>query len=181
MVNKKEKVIILGKSGSGKDFLMRKLVQKGLKGCLKSTTRPQRKNEIQGVTYNFISESDFIQSINENKFLAYQTFNVTPENKNPETWYYGITLEEFEGSQVFIMTPGEFDNLTPEMRKGCFVVYLDIDRKTRESRLHIREDKNDSIKRRLDSDEVDFQNFRDYDLKITDPDFSADDVYDLMD
>lgn len=181
MVNKKEKVIILGKSGSGKDFLMRKLIQKGLKGCLKCTTRPQRKNEIQGVTYNFISETDFTKSINENKFLAYQTFYVTPENKDPETWYYGITLEEFGTSQVFIMTPGEFDNLTPEMRKGCFVVYLDIDRKTRESRLHIREDKNDSIKRRLDSDEVDFQNFRDYDLKITDPDFSADDVYDLMD
>lgn len=181
MSNKDEKVIILGKSGSGKDFLMRKLVEKGLKGCLKITTRPQRKNEIQGITYNFVSESDFLQSINENKFLAYQTFNVTPENKEPETWYYGITLQEFNESQVFIMTPGEFKNLTPEMRKGCFVVYLDIDRGIRESRLFGREDKNDSIKRRLDADDIDFYKFKDYDLKITDPEFSADDVYDLMD
>ena len=181
MSNKDEKVIILGKSGSGKDFLMRKLVEKGLKGCLKITTRPQRKNEIQGITYNFVSESDFLQSINENKFLAYQKFNVTPENKEPETWYYGITLQEFNESQVFIMTPGEFKNLTPEMRKGCFVVYLDIDRGIRESRLFGREDKNDSIKRRLDADDIDFYKFKDYDLKITDPEFSADDVYDLMD
>ena len=92
-----------------------------------------------------------------------------------------ITLQEFNESQVFIMTPGEFNNLTPEMRKGCFVVYLDIDRRVRESRLLGRQDKNDSITRRLDADDIDFQEYKDYDLKITDPEFSSDDVYDLMD
>ena len=178
---KKEKIIIIGPSGSGKDFLMRKLIERGLKGCLKWTTRPQRKHEQQGVTYNFVSDSQFTESIKENKFLAYQTFNVTPENREPETWYYGITLEEFQRAQVFIMTPGEFKNLTPEMRKGCFVVYLDIDRDIRESRLLGRQDKNDSITRRLDADDIDFGNFKDYDLKITDPEFLSDDVYDLMD
>ena len=66
-------------------------------------------------------------------------------------------------------------------RKSCFVVYLDIDRNIRESRLLGRQDKNDSITRRLDADDVDFQDYKDYDLKITDPEFSADDVYDLMD
>ena len=44
-----------------------------------------------------------------------------------------------------------------------------------------RQDKNDSIKRRLDADEIDFQDFKDYDLKITDPEFTADDVYSFMD
>ena len=67
------------------------------------------------------------------------------------------------------------------MRKGCFVVYLDIDRRVRESRLLGRQDKNDSITRRLDADDIDFQEYKDYDLKITDPEFSSDDVYDLMD
>ena len=67
------------------------------------------------------------------------------------------------------------------MRKGCFVVYLDIDRDIRESRLLGRQDKNDSITRRLDADDIDFGSFKDYDLKITDPEFLADDVYDLMD
>lgn len=179
--SKREKLIILGQSGSGKDFLLRKLVEKGLKPCLKWTTRPSRKFEQQGITYNFVNESEFTQFINEDKFIAYQKFNVTPENKETETWYYGVTKEEFENSQVLIMTPGEFENITPEQRKGCFVVYLDIDRKTRESRLFKREDKNDSIKRRLDADEDDFRLFGDYDLKVTDPEFTADDVYDLMD
>lgn len=181
MNSKKEKCLIIGPSGSGKDFLMRKLVEIGLKGCIKWTTRPKRLHEQQGITYNFVSDSEFTQSINENKFLAYQTFYVTPEGRAPETWYYGITIDEFNESQVFIMTPGEFKNITPEMRKNCFVVYLDIDRKIREERLSFRNDQNDSIKRRLDADEVDFKLFKDYDLKITDPEFTADEVYELMD
>lgn len=177
---KSEKVIIIGCSGSGKDYLMRKLVERELKGCLKWTTRPQRKHEKQGITYNFVSDTQFTESINENKFLTYQTFSVTPEGKDPETWYYGVTNEEFQRAQVFIMTPGEFSNINTELRKVCFVVYLDIDRSVRESRLLGRQDKNDSITRRLDADDIDFQSYNDYDLKITDPEFSAADIYDLM-
>jgi hypothetical protein len=33
------------------------------------------------------------------------------------------------------MTPGEFKDVSEDSRKGCFVVYLDIDRGIRESRL----------------------------------------------
>lgn len=179
--SKREKCILLGKSGSGKDYLMRKLVEKGLKGSLKMTTRPQRKNETHLVTYNFVNESTFTDKIKNDELICYQTFNVTPEGKDPETWYYGLTKEEFDKSQVFIMTPGEFANIDPITRKGCFVVYLDISREIRESRLIRRQDKNDSIKRRMDADEDDFLGFSDYDLKVTDHEFTADDIYDLMD
>ena len=177
---KTEKVVIIGPSGSGKDYLLRKLTEKGLKPCLKLTTRPKRKFEKQGISYNFITDSEFTQNINENKLLSYQTFIVTPDGSDSEKWYYGTSLEEFEKSQVFIMTPGEFSHIKEDQRKSCFVVYLDISRMVRESRLVNRDDKNDSIKRRLDADELDFTNFLDYDLKVTDPDFSADDVYSLM-
>jgi dephospho-CoA kinase len=78
------------------------------------------------------------------------------------------------------MTPGEFKDVTEDSRKECFVVYLDIDRNIRESRLYKRDDKNDSIKRRLDSDDIDFENPIDYDMRITDPDFGVDDIYNLM-
>ena len=101
--SKKEKLILLGKSGSGKDYLMRKLVEKGLKTGLKMTTRPQRKFEKQGITYNFVNDNQFTKLIKENKFLAYQTFNVTPEGRQPEIWQYGVTLEEFNESQLFII------------------------------------------------------------------------------
>jgi len=177
-MEKTEKMLILGKSGSGKDFLMRKLVKKNLKPGLKWTTRPQRKNEENGITYNFVDEQTFLNNIDN--FLCYQKFEVTPLEKEKETWYYGLTKEEFENGQLFIFTPEEFLKINEEERKNCFVVFLDIPDDIRESRIIKREDNNDSVKRRLDSDAKDFENFNDYDLRITDPDFTADDIYDLM-
>ncbi len=182
MNDKKEKLLILGHSGSGKTYLFKKLLEKGLKPGVKWTTRPSRKYEVEGVDYYFKSESDFLTSINENKLLTHESFIVTPENSPEQIWYYGISKKEFEKSQIFILTPGEFKNLnlSESERKGCFVVFLDIPRNIRESRLYHREDKNDSVKRRLDADEIDFNGFDDYDLKVTDPDFGADDIYELM-
>ena len=90
---KTEKLLIIGPSGSGKDYLTRKLVQMGLRPCIKWTTRPMRKFEKQGVTYNFVNESQFTESIDKSEFLAYQIFNVTPEDRDPETCYYGNTNE----------------------------------------------------------------------------------------
>lgn len=177
---KNEKVLILGKSGSGKDFLLRNLIKKGLKGCVKYTTRPKREFEENGSSYNFVNESKFLELINNGEFLAYDKFEVTPKYSERQTWYYGITNEDFRNSQVFIITPSEFNKISKEDRKNCFVVYLDISKEIRESRLNNRNDSNDSIKRRIEADEMDFQNFTDYDLKVSDPDFNADDVYDLM-
>jgi guanylate kinase len=179
-MSKLEKLLILGHSGSGKSFLFKRLLEKGLKPGVKSTTRPPRRNEIEGIDYFFKSESDFIQNLDS--FITHEEFIVTPVNSEPETWHYGISKEEFHSSQIFILTPGEFKslNLSEQMRKQCFVVFLDIPRSIRESRLYHRDDKKDSIKRRLDSDELDFDGFNDYDLKITDPDFGADDIYELM-
>ena len=185
MSEKTEKVVLLGKSGSGKDYLMRKLVEKDMLGCIKMTSRPARKYEIQGVTYDFVSNSIFEEMIEDDRFLCYQKFEVTPLNKDPETWYYGITKEEFERAQVFIMTPAEFYSIKfdDELRKKLFVVYIDIERSVREGRVIKRADQNDSVKRRMDADEIDFSDFHkngDYDLKIGDPDFNSDDIYDLM-
>ena len=181
MANKKEKIVILGASGSGKDFLMRKLSDR-LKPCLKCTTRPMRTSETQSVEYDFINESKFLETINNDEFIVHQKFTVTPLESEPEDWYYGITEKEFNNSQICIMTPGEYNLIdwTKVDRKSLFVVYLDIDRKVRESRLHNREDKMDSIKRRLDADEIDFKDFDHFDLKVRDPDFTADDIYELM-
>ena len=82
---------------------------------------------------------------------------MTPEGRDPETWHYGLSKSEFNKAQAFIMTPGEIKQIDEVTRKGCFVVYLDIDRSVRESRISGRNDNNDSVKRRLDADEIDFK------------------------
>ena len=172
MLDKTEKLLICGHSGSGKDFLLRQLKEKGLKVSIKVTTRPKRKNEIEGVNYYFKTLNQF-ESLD---LLVSQDFF----NDKGELWKYGILKEDFNNSQAFILTPGEVIQLTPEVRKNCFVVFLDIDRSIRESRISNRQDQNDSIKRRLDADEIDFKNFTDYDLKITDPEFDVDSILSLM-
>jgi guanylate kinase len=173
---KNERLLILGKSGSGKDFLMRNLAKLGLIVGLKTTSRPIRYYEKNNVQYDFISNELFLEKKNQNEFLVSQSFNILED-----IWYYGITKSEFERAQVFIITPDEFLQIDKETRKRCFVVYLDIDRDIREERVLRRRDMNDSIKRRFDADDLDFEKFSDYDLRITDPDFTAQDVYDLMD
>jgi guanylate kinase len=148
------------------------LKEKGLKASIKVTTRPKRKNEIEGVNYYFKTLNQF-ESLD---LLVSQDFF----NDKGELWKYGILKEDFNNSQAFILTPGEVRQLTPEVRKNCFVVFLDIERSIRESRISNRQDQNDSIKRRLDADEIDFKNFTDYDLKITDPEFDVDSILSLM-
>lgn len=177
---KSEKIILTGGSGSGKDWLLRQLEKEGLKASVKTTTRPQRKNEIQSISYNFIQDSEFQYLLENNQFICYQSFDVTPEGRNPEKWYYGLNKESFNESQVFIMTPGEIEQIDKETRKNCFIVYLDIDRGIREKRISGRNDNNDSVKRRLDADEIDFENFNDYDLRITDPEFEVEMILNLM-
>lgn len=172
MLDKTEKLLICGHSGSGKDFLLRQLKEKGLKASIKVTTRPKRKNEVEGVNYYFKTLNQF-ESLD---LLVSQDFF----NDKGELWKYGILKEDFNNSQAFILTPGEVRQLTPEVRKNCFVVFLDIERSIRESRISNRQDQNDSIKRRLDADEIDFKNFTDYDLKITDPEFDVDSILSLM-
>lgn len=172
---KQEKTILVGPSGSGKDFLLRGLIKKELRYSPKFTTRPKRQLENDGIDYNFIDNQNFDRLNNEGLIKVFQTFNI-----KDQIWHYGITKDNFDNNQLFIMTPFEINQLTEDDLKKCFVVYLDIDIEIRRSRLNRRNDNNDSIDRRLEADLLDFHNFNKYDLKITDPEFEADWVYDLI-
>ena len=175
MSEKTEKLIIIGPSGSGKDFLRRGLIKKGLRYYPKFTTRPKRQNEIEGIDYQFISEDDYSNLKNSDQIKVYQTFEIVDK-----TWKYGITGDNFHKNQLFIMTPFEISQLTDKDLPGCFVVYLDIPLDVRRKRLIRRDDNNDSIERRIQSDLEDFKDYNYYDLKVTDPEFDAESIYDLM-
>lgn len=172
---KNEKIILVGPSGSGKDFLLRGLVTKGLKYFPKFTTRPKRSLETNGVEYDFISESQFHGLLESGDIKTHQVFPIKDEK-----WYYGISKENFDDNQAFIMTPHELSMLSTQDRKQSFVVYLDIDESVRRQRLSNRNDNNDSVERRISADNQDFKNFNNYDLRLNDPTFEIDWIYDLM-
>jgi guanylate kinase len=173
-MGKKEKICILGGSASGKDYLLKGLINKGERYSPKVTTRPMRQNEINGVDYFFTSNDEFNLLLNQNKIKTYQKFVI-----NGVDWYYGITTENFENNNIFIMTPHELSQLSTEDRKNCFVVWLAIDDDIRRKRLLERNDNNDSIDRRINADNEDFKDFNDYDMKLTDDEFEINLVYDF--
>jgi len=70
-----------------------------------------------------------------------------------------------------IMSKDGLDMLPQQYRNQCVVLYLDIDRMTRIERLNYRNDVNDSIMRRMNTDDQQFAGFKDYDIKIKNADF----------
>ncbi len=160
------KLIILGAGASGKDYLKKRLKDtKGYTTSVSFTSRKQRANEVNGVDYHFVSDETFVDGINAGRFLEW--------NKFGNGAYYGTSREsfEFDGAELFIMTPSGVRALTPEQRRESLVIYLEISEDVRRDRLIKRSDVNDDVERRLGTDREDFKDFTDYDIKITNPDF----------
>lgn len=156
------KTIIVGKTASGKDYLKNRLKQRGLKASVNCTTRPVRDDEQDGVDYHFLTDEEFKEGIKQDLFIEYEKFN---------NWYYGTPVDEFEKSDVMIMNVNGVNQLSPNIRQQCMVIFLDIDAETRKMRLNEREDSNDSIERRMHADDEQFKQFINYDVRITDPNF----------
>lgn len=155
-------MILVGKAASGKDFLKGKMERKGFKVGISHTTRKPRANEINGVDYHFVDEVTFIEMIGQEKFIEYMEFN---------GWFYGQTEEDFNSADIMIMSKDGLDMLPKQYRDQCIVIWLDPSRATRVKRLNDRADTNDSIYRRMSTDDDQFQEFTDYEIRITNPDF----------
>jgi len=66
-------VVISGPSGAGKGTICERLKEelKDLKVSVSATTRKPREGEVEGASYFFINEEDFIKRINDDEFLEY--------------------------------------------------------------------------------------------------------------
>jgi guanylate kinase len=157
-----KRIILVGKAASGKDNLRKRLESKGFKYAVSYTTRPPREGEEDGVDYLFIKDETAQQMIDAGNFYEYVEFN---------GWIYGTTKLQFWSDDLFIMTPKGISHIKPEDRKKSFIIYLDVDVNTRKERLLQRDMPGDSLERRIEADEIDFKEFVDYDLRITNSDF----------
>jgi guanylate kinase len=66
-------IVISGPSGVGKDTVLRRLFQLApeLKYSVSFTTRPPRPGEVDGQSYTFVSEPDFLRLIEQKEFLEW--------------------------------------------------------------------------------------------------------------
>ena len=141
---------IIGKAGSGKDYVLKKVLKNiDAHGIVSCTTRPPREGEVEGKDYHFVSSAYFRN--NHDKFLEYQPFN---------GWWYGTRYEDLSEEKINIGVfnlDGLYDLIRSEVDR-VRVIYLLADDKTRLIRQLQREE-NPNIKeifRRYEADELDF-------------------------
>lgn len=113
---------LIGASGSGKTTLALELEKQGYKILYSYTTRPKRRNNEWG--HIFISTSEF----ESNTFVAYNCFN---------GHWYGVTIQQIEGNDIYIVDPKGYYNLRLGYRgnKRIIPIYIDCDFVTRYDRL----------------------------------------------
>ncbi len=165
-----KRIILVGKAASGKDYFKKFLIQKGYIPSISHTTRPKRVGEIDGEDYFFISKTKFLDMVKSNMFY---------ENKFFNGWHYGTSIEMFNTADVFIFTPSGVESLPRQELKNSLIVFFDIDPDIRIDRMNERSDA-DRTERRLMSDAIDFMDFNEYDLKVTNPNFDSEKILKII-
>lgn len=156
------KIAIVGAAATGKDYLRKRMMDRGMVYGVSCTTRLPRKGEVHGKDYYYLTPEEFESKIKRGEFVEWQDFN---------GWKYGLTKDEFERCDVMILNAEAVTLLNAEYRNRLFVIYLDIAEETRRERLGVRADKNDATDRRITADNEQFRNFFDFDCKITNENF----------
>ena len=159
----KNKIILVGPGGSGKDYLRKKLENKGWKYGVLYTTRPMRATEKYGIDYFFVNDDQFNDLKETDQLVEHSTF--------AHGWQYGTSLDTWNNCNLFVMSPNSLRQIKEKFTlSDVFVIYLNTPEEMRRARLMSRQDA-DSVDRRLYTDKCDFESFVDFDIKIIDPNF----------
>lgn len=152
--------ILIGKSASGKDAILRTFKHNfGFTPIISTTSRPIRKKEVDGVDYIFVSAQTFKYMIDIGCFIEYRSYN-TLVNGEPDVWYYGVQTFELEPDKNYIVildVEGAREFIKYFGKENIRVVYIHADDDVRKSRAEKRGsfDETEWI-RRLNDDAVKF-------------------------
>lgn len=153
---------IIGKAGSGKDYILKKVLKNiNANGIVSCTTRPPREGEVEGKDYHFVS-NDYFENHKDN-FLEFQEFR---------GWLYGTRYQDlsFDKINIGVFNPDGLCDLIYSKVGKIHIIYLVTDDKTRLIR-QLQREKNPDIKeifRRYERDEADFCKIQ-YTLNMINP------------
>lgn len=153
---------ICGESASGKDSVFKRLSNHpSLQSIVTTTSRPMRKGEKQNVDYHFITEEEFLTSIDNKEFLEWTTFQTVTN-----TWFYGTKLEEFKDNgkhKVIVVNPQGLSALISKFGNRN-VVGIVIHRDIKDRAIsYLQRDKNADyyeMVRRFEKDAIDFDKLK---------------------
>ena len=148
--------ILIGKSGSGKDYIQKYLVEKyNLSRIVTHTTRPPRNGEQGGVDYYFVTDSEFEKTA----FFERRQY-ITAVDGHKAIWKYGLSRAECEravrdGGVIILDLTGaiKLKRAYPDSK----IIFIDCLDQTREERAMKRANFNrQEWERRLQTDGQDF-------------------------
>ena len=159
-------VILSSPSGVGKTTLTKKIQQKyqSFNISVSHTTRPPRSNEVDGIDYHFITNSQFKELINNNEFYEYAKIY---DN------YYGTLKKNVD--KIFLKNDILFDidwqgtkQLSEYKNLKLIKIYLITNNKKELKARLIKRNQNTNyeIKKRFDSFDEDIKHWHDYDFII---------------
>jgi len=147
-------IVLLGKSGAGKDKIARYMCDNfGYNFIISATTRPMRDYESQENPYHFINYNDFLELIDFNSLIEYRTYDT-----KFGSWFYGVRKSDVEEDKpyVVVLDVKGFSDFKNYFGDRVESIYVDVDADTRKLRSLKRgsHDEEEWERRRIDDDIV---------------------------
>ena len=151
-------VALVGKSGSGKDRILRELCSNGhYHEIISNTTRPIRENEVDGVNYHYLTNEEFARKKANGEMLETADFREL---------HYGTSYDNLNENKVNIgvYNPTGYISLLENNNVEVLGIMIKCSDKERVLRQLNREEHPDvdEIIRRYSTDKVDFQYLLNY-------------------
>lgn len=129
-------LILCGKSGSGKDTILKEFVRRGYEPIVSTTSRPMRDGEVDGVDYYYTTKERFEEMIKSDSMVEYRKYN-TLVNGVPDVWYYGLAKRDLDKNKSYVVVL-DIDGTEGFARyygwSSCMVFYIDVPDDIREQR-----------------------------------------------
>lgn len=175
-------VVYTGCSGVGKGTIMKKLLKRNpnIKLSVSCTTRPPRDEDIEGITYYFVTKDRFKEIINEDGFLEHAEFcgNMygTPEKPLNDL------LEK--GFDVFLEIEVDGGMQVMKKRPDCVSIFItppSMEELEKRLRGRATEDEETIVKRMARAkEEMEFEKFYKYSVLNDNADRAADEILSIL-
>lgn len=151
-------IVITGKSASGKDTVVAKILSlhPNLKRVITTTSRKIRVGEINGVDYHFTTEAEFRQKISNGELVEYVEYGGN---------LYGTFKTELENSLnsdlIWKIDPSRAGKIRDLIHQDLLVIYINTSDDVILQRLKKRGLSEEEIDKRMADDAAIWQEFKD--------------------
>lgn len=161
-------ICILGKSGSGKSTIEKKLESIGYNRIISYTTRKPRSGEVNGREYHFVTEEGFKQLIKKDILMEHAIYSGN---------YYGAPRPVGSINNVIVVETDGFKKIKEIYGDQVTGVYIDVSDELANQRRGIRSDtSNIESNRRKNDDTEKFNNIENIVDLVVDGSKAPDDI-----